>query len=78
MKKANKVVSDPDIRAEYDFASMTGGVRGKYAERYRAGVNLFLLEPETAKASATQRAAEQSGRQVHRARQGILSDSGGL
>ena len=46
MKKANKVVSDPDLRAEYDFASMTGGVRGKYAERYRAGVNLVLLEPE--------------------------------
>ena len=35
MKKANKVVSDPDIRAEYDFARMKGGVRGKYAGRLR-------------------------------------------
>lgn len=35
MKKANKVVSDPDMRAEYDFARMRGGVRGKYAGRAR-------------------------------------------
>ncbi|MBK5255356.1 MAG: hypothetical protein JJE39_04930 [Vicinamibacteria bacterium] len=35
MKKANKVVSDPDIRAEYDFARMKGGVRGKYAGRFK-------------------------------------------
>ena len=33
MKKAKKVVSDPDMRDEYDFASMKGGVRGKYAGR---------------------------------------------
>jgi hypothetical protein len=33
MKKANKVASDPDMRAEYDFARMKGGVRGKYAGR---------------------------------------------
>lgn len=37
MKKRDKSVPDPDIRAEYDFASMKGGVRGKYAERYREG-----------------------------------------
>jgi len=38
MKKAKKVVSDPDMRAEYDFASMKGGVRGKYAGR-----NVWLM-----------------------------------
>ena len=26
-----------DIRAEYDFANMTGGVRGKYYKAYRKG-----------------------------------------
>jgi hypothetical protein len=26
-----------DMRPEYDFASMTGGVRGKYYKAYRAG-----------------------------------------
>ncbi len=68
MKKGNKVVSDPDIRAEYDFASMTGGVRGKYAERYRAGVNLVLLEPEVAKAFPTADAVNEALRTVMRAR----------
>ncbi len=28
---------------------LKGGVRGKYASRYRAGTNLVLLEPEVAK-----------------------------
>jgi hypothetical protein len=37
---------DDDLRPEYDFASMAGGVRGKYAERYRAGTNIVLLEPD--------------------------------
>jgi len=35
------------MRAEYDFS---GGVRGKYAERYRRGVNVILLDPELADA----------------------------
>ena len=67
MKKDNKAVLDPDIRAEYDFASMTGGVRGKYAERYRAGVNLVLLEPEVAKAFPTADAVNEALRTVMRA-----------
>jgi len=46
-------VSDPgvdDLLPEYDFASMKGGVRGKYVERLRKGSNLVLLEPEVAAA----------------------------
>jgi hypothetical protein len=36
--KQTKVVSaDSDLRAEYDFSKMTGGVRGKYYKDYRAG-----------------------------------------
>jgi len=33
------------MRPEYDFS---GGVRGKYAERYRSGVNVVLIDPELA------------------------------
>lgn len=66
MKKDNRAVPDPDIRAEYDFASMTGGVRGKYAERYRAGVNLVLLEPEVARAFPTADAVNQALRTLMR------------
>jgi hypothetical protein len=32
---------------EYDFL---GGVRGKYVDRFRAGTNVVLLEPELARA----------------------------
>lgn len=45
MKKTNQKPKD-EMRAEYDFASMKGGVRGKYAKQYRAGTNLVLLDPE--------------------------------
>jgi hypothetical protein len=37
--------SDADMQPEYDF---TGGVRGKYAERYAAGSNIVVLAPDVA------------------------------
>jgi hypothetical protein len=36
-----------EMRSEYDFS---GGVRGKYVDRYRAGTNVVLLEPELSRA----------------------------
>ena len=30
-------IENDDVRPEYDFASMAGGVRGKYYKAYRAG-----------------------------------------
>ena len=47
---------DDDLRPEYDFAQMEGGVRGKYVERYRAGTNLVLLDPDVAQAFPTEEA----------------------
>jgi len=44
MKRAAKATDE--LRAEYDFASMAGGVRGKYAERYRQGVNIVKLDDD--------------------------------
>jgi hypothetical protein len=38
------------MRPEYDFSKLQGRVRGKYVERYRAGTNLVLLEPDVAAA----------------------------
>ncbi len=49
MKKVDPVEED-DLRPEYDFSQMTGGVRGKYVERYREGTNLVLLDPDIAAA----------------------------
>ena len=49
MKK--QIELNDELRPEYDMKSLLkGGVRGKYAARYRAGTNLVLLEPEVAKA----------------------------
>lgn len=39
---------DDDLRPEYDLSRLKGGVRGKYASKYRQGTNLILLEPDVA------------------------------
>ena len=76
MSKASRR-DDNDLRAEYDFASMKGGVRGKYVARLRKGSNLVLLEPEVA-------AAFPSADAVNEALRGVLNttravrDKGGL
>jgi hypothetical protein len=65
MKKTNPPLID-DMRPEYDFASMKGGIRGKYARRARAGTNIVLIEPEVAEAFPTEEA-------VNEALKGVLS-----
>jgi hypothetical protein len=46
MKKISKSARSSDgMQVEYDF---TGGVRGKYAARYRAGTNVVMLDPDVA------------------------------
>jgi hypothetical protein len=67
MSKGSSHVRDDDLRPEYDFSSMTGGVRGKYVERYREGVNLALLDPEIAEAFPTDDAVNEALRTVLRA-----------
>jgi hypothetical protein len=41
---------DNELWPEYDFSQLKGGVKGKYVERYRAGTNLVLLDPDVAQA----------------------------
>ena len=36
---------DDDMLPEYD---LSGGVRGKYVDRYRQGTNVILLDPDVA------------------------------
>ena len=66
MSKANRQEADDKLRPEYDFPSLGGGVRGKYYRRFRAGVNLRLLEPEVAKAFPTDMAVNEALRTVLR------------
>jgi len=45
---------DDDLRPEYDLSELLkDGVRGKYAERFRAGRNLVSLAPDVAQAFPT-------------------------
>ena len=51
MKKDNHLKDE--MRAEYDFASMPGGVRGKYVDRLRRESNIVVLDSEVAAAFPT-------------------------
>ena len=48
MKKATDAKNEDDLRPEYDFSQMEGGVRGKHFESYQAGTNLVHLAPDVA------------------------------
>ena len=50
MNKEIENEMEDELRSEYDFAQMKGGVRGKYVERYSTGTNLVLLDPDVARA----------------------------
>src|SRR6266540_6469006 len=59
MKKATPIEAD-GLRPEYDFASMKGGVRGKYVQRVREATNIVLIEPEVADAFPTEEAVNEA------------------
>lgn len=51
--------NEPDeLRAEYDFSRLKGGVRGKYAAAYRGGYDVKAI------VAALQREEAESGLQV--------------
>ncbi len=62
MKNSDK--NHDEIRPEYDFSTMKGGVRGKYFERAVAGSNLVLLDPDVAKAFPSQEAVNRALRML--------------
>lgn len=47
-KRSEKRERGDELRPEYNLKQLKGGVRGKYAARYRAGTNLVLLSPDVA------------------------------
>lgn len=56
---------EDDLRPEYDLEELLkAGVRGKYAERYRAGTNLVRLAPDVAEAFPTEDAVNEALRLV--------------
>lgn len=56
---------DDDLEPEYDLRKLLqGSVRGKYAERFRQGTNLVLLDPEVAEAFPSHQAVNDALRLV--------------
>ena len=53
MNKEIDAEMEDELRPEYDFSQIEGGVKGKYVERYQAGTNLVLLDPNVAQAFST-------------------------
>jgi hypothetical protein len=64
MKKKRNGKQNGDLRAEYDLSKLKGGVRGKYAKRYRSGTNMVLLAPEVRAAFPTDDAVNRALRSL--------------
>lgn len=67
MKKKISSEMEDELRPEYDLTRLLkGGVRGKYADRYRAGTNVVVLAPDVAQAFPTEEAVNEALRLVMR------------
>ena len=65
MKKKSKDEKIDELRLEYDLREvLKGGVQGKYADRYREGANLVLLEHDVAESFPTDKAVNEALRLV--------------
>ena len=60
-KTGNRRTERDTMRAEYDFS---GGVRGKYVQRYREGTNIVVLDPDVAEAFTTSEAVNRALRAI--------------
>ena len=75
MKKTKPTPVD-DMRSEYDFASMKGGVPGKTVDRVREGTNIVLIEPEVVDAFPTEQAVNEALKGVLRTAQAVRNTGG--
>lgn len=55
---------DNDLKPEYDFSQMSGGVQGKYAKQYKSGTNLVHLEKDVAQVFKTEESVNQALRSL--------------
>jgi len=66
MRKRNDAELDDWPREEYGLSDLKDGVRGKYAERFKAGTNLVLLAPDVAEAFPSSKAVNDALRMLMR------------
>lgn len=60
----NTSLENDDLREEYDFSRMSGGVRGKHFAEYQEGTNLVLLAPDVAGKFPTSRDVNEALRRL--------------
>jgi hypothetical protein len=75
MKKVESEMEEDELRPEYDLSQLKGRTRGKYVERYRAGTNLVLLEPDVAAAFPDAKAVNEALRLLIKVAEKQTSDS---
>ena len=65
MKRKSTEEKSDDLRPEYDLGELLkSGVQGKYADRFRAGTNIVLLEGDVAEAFPNDEAVNEALRLV--------------
>jgi hypothetical protein len=65
MKRQSPDEMNDDLKPEFDLRTLLqGGERGKYVERYQAGTNLVLLDPDVAKVFPDERSVNEALRLV--------------
>ena len=64
------------MRPEYNFASMKGGVRGKYYKRFREGTNIVLLDPEVTQAFPSEASVNEALRGILNTTRAVRSTGG--
>jgi hypothetical protein len=67
--------SHDEMRPEYDFRTMRGVVRGKYATRYRECLRIIRLAPDVAPAFADEAAVNEALREYLRNRPAVASSA---
>ncbi len=69
--KRGKLEPSDELRSEYDFGELAGGIRGRFLRRYRAGTNLALLDADVAAAFPTDEAVNEALRTLLKAASAI-------
>ena len=65
MKKKSRGEKADDLRSEYDLSRLLkDGVQGKYADRFREGTNIALLDRDVGKAFPSDKAVNEALRLV--------------
>ena len=68
-KRKKQTELEDELHPEYDFSKMKLVGRGIYAERYRSGTNLVLLEPDVRKAFPDDESVNEALRAIAKAAQ---------